>query len=220
MLVNNTIVSRIIIGLFLIMLTCWLPASGAENVPVTPVTTPFITIDPIGNHTVGDVFFINGTTNLPVTEKLELEMEAAGRIPTVLHGYSVHHSIYIANILISPTLYETNRWSVNVTDRVKEEGFPTGEYSVYIHSFKDHWYNSSKCNILFTDNASVFTLISSNNIETPIVLQTQTQITFPDKPISRVLTLEPTTQVTPLDLAVSISVLGTMLVLRYKYGKR
>ena len=30
----------------------------------------FITIDPIGNHSVSDVFFINGTTNLPVGDTL------------------------------------------------------------------------------------------------------------------------------------------------------
>ena len=50
------------------------PIANAENVNVTPVTTPFITIDPIGKHTIGDVFFINGTTNLPLSENLTIDI--------------------------------------------------------------------------------------------------------------------------------------------------
>jgi len=57
------------IPLILILLVL-LPASGADNVSVTPVTTPFITIDSIGNHSVGEVFFVNGTTNLPVSPNI------------------------------------------------------------------------------------------------------------------------------------------------------
>lgn len=65
MLVKNTNMSKNILELFLIMVTCRLPASGADNVYVTPVTIPFIKVDPIGNHTVDDVILINGTTNIP-----------------------------------------------------------------------------------------------------------------------------------------------------------
>ena len=41
---------------------------GTAN--VSSDTYYFITIDPIGNHSVSDVFFINGTTNLPVGDTL------------------------------------------------------------------------------------------------------------------------------------------------------
>ncbi len=48
------------------------PLVSAEN--VTPNTTPFITIDPIGNHTIDEVFFINGTTSLPANNELLLDI--------------------------------------------------------------------------------------------------------------------------------------------------
>ena len=111
MLVKKPIISRIIIGLFLIMLTCWLPASGADNVSVTPVTTPFITIDPIGNHTVGDVFFINGTTNLRISEDQKLQISISPRSSNP-RGLNVN--------LFDPTVIsESNgytHWSFNLTD--------------------------------------------------------------------------------------------------------
>ena len=41
----------------------------------------FITIDPIGNHSVSDVFFINGTTNLPVGDTLLVEGSSYDVVP-------------------------------------------------------------------------------------------------------------------------------------------
>jgi hypothetical protein len=108
MLVKNPIISRIIIGLFLIVLTCWLPASGAENVYVTPVTTPFITVDPIGNHTVGDVFFINGTTNIPVSEKLSVTVSLRTFQPS-------RQSFLTATVPILQGKNGVNSWSCNIT---------------------------------------------------------------------------------------------------------
>lgn len=43
------------------------PLASADDGNVTAVTTPFITINPIGNHTLDEVFFISGTTNLPAS---------------------------------------------------------------------------------------------------------------------------------------------------------
>ena len=43
-----------------------IPLVNADNENVTSNTTPFITIDPIGNHSINDVLLIHGTTNLPV----------------------------------------------------------------------------------------------------------------------------------------------------------
>ena len=53
----------------LIVTIFFVPLTSADNANEIPNTTPFIIIDPIGNHTVGDVFFINGTTNLPANRK-------------------------------------------------------------------------------------------------------------------------------------------------------
>ena len=43
------------------------PSASAGTVNVTPVTMPLIAIDPVGNPATGAVFFINGTTTLPVS---------------------------------------------------------------------------------------------------------------------------------------------------------
>ena len=59
-------------------------AAAASQAP------PFITIDPIGNHTIGDVFFINGTTNLAVfNESIDLQIETGNMNPG---GYGYYFS--------------------------------------------------------------------------------------------------------------------------------
>jgi hypothetical protein len=77
---------------------------------------PFITIDPIGDHRFGDIIFINGTTNLPVTGRLTVQI-----IPEYFNPYFVPNSFQVATISdipIVPAPPGANRWSVNVTDDV------------------------------------------------------------------------------------------------------
>jgi len=42
--------------------------------PIPANATPYIIINPIGDHRVGDIFEINGTTNLGVDEKIKIHM--------------------------------------------------------------------------------------------------------------------------------------------------
>lgn len=56
-----------------------IPSSSIAS-PGTPCvpsenTTPYIIINPIGTHTVGDVFEITGTTNLGVDKKLKIAVD-------------------------------------------------------------------------------------------------------------------------------------------------
>jgi len=77
---------------------------------VTPNTTPYITIDPIGNHAFDDGFFINGTTNLGRWENtLDLDIEwwafnPAGR----------WSSMYITNASIQSVGNGTGIWSAEI----------------------------------------------------------------------------------------------------------
>ena len=87
----------------------------AENATATPVKNQFITIDPIGNHVIGEIFFINGTTNLPVTEKLNGYIWTSIFIPAGKSGQFYPNAI-LPDISIVPMFSGTNRWSVNVTD--------------------------------------------------------------------------------------------------------
>jgi hypothetical protein len=81
-----------------------------SQIQPTPSTTPFITIDPIGNHTVGDIFFINGTTNLPVSynQNLYLTIHPDNSLPRQLE--------YFKNLPITSGSNGINQWSDNVTD--------------------------------------------------------------------------------------------------------
>ena len=51
------------------------PIATSETVcPPSENATPYIFINPISNHTVGDVFEINGTTNLGIDSKIVLSI--------------------------------------------------------------------------------------------------------------------------------------------------
>jgi hypothetical protein len=93
-----------------------------ESANETPtIIPPFITIDPIGNHTAGDVFFINGTTNLPVTDNVSLNLD------TYCNEFRPHMKseidpeyISISNIPIVPGIAGINLWSFNATDSASQ----------------------------------------------------------------------------------------------------
>ena len=134
MVTESKICNSVVIGLLALMVfICCIPFTSAET--VTQVTTPFITIDPIGNHTVGDMFFINGTTNLPDSDNLLMWITSSdyerphdksemGPLPGEYTD--------VQNISIFSDITGTNRWSVNVTNTVKE--LDPGEFNVYLVS--------------------------------------------------------------------------------------
>jgi hypothetical protein len=131
-----------LIGILLMVVITGIPIAGAEN--VTPVTTPFITINPIGNHTVGDVFFINGTTNLGTRERsLGLDIEWWAFNPS---GFSTPFYATIASI--QPEENGTSTWSAEIIPSqweiyILSDHHPTstvfksanpGEYIAYVSS--------------------------------------------------------------------------------------
>jgi len=183
---------------------------------------PFLTFDPIGNHTIGDVFFINGTTNLPVFEHLTMDIVSYKYIERTHMkfdlGPSPDESAYIPVISISSDLSGTNRWSVNVTDTVKK--LESGEYIVDIYSQINFSCNTAGCNIPKADTMQIFMLLPANN-DTPLnVLQTTVQNPSPIQPTTSATILPPTKQIIPLPLALPIAGLVMMGILRYIQGKK
>jgi hypothetical protein len=150
----GSIFSAIIVLAMVVM-----PIASAEN--VIPVATPFITIDSIGNHTIGDVFFINGTTNLPGSENLTISLSYTFNMQHRLYPLSSNTSAEIPNVSISLSRSGTNRWSVNATDIVHE--LDNGEYFVYVHSFVDYSCHTPECSVPKASEASVFILYSIDN---------------------------------------------------------
>jgi hypothetical protein len=169
------------------------PAVCAENVNVTPVSTPFITIDPIGNHTIGDVFFVNGTTNLPATENLSLSFSYTFKMQSRRYSVSPNTSAEIPDISISSSTSGTNRWSVNATDILHE--LNGGEYFVYVHSYVDYTCHTPGCSVPKAAEASVFTLFSVNN--GTLQKSAQIQSTTGSETLSAVTLVSPTLKQSP-----------------------
>ncbi|MFA5268881.1 MAG: hypothetical protein WC379_12995 [Methanoregula sp.] len=93
----------------LLAITIVLPVN-AGNSTENLTASPFITIDPIGNHSLDEVFFIHGTTNLlPSTEPLLFQ------ITTTRFNPAGTGSSFRASPMIQPGENGINRWSCNAT---------------------------------------------------------------------------------------------------------
>jgi hypothetical protein len=152
------------------------PLANANDANATPVTAPFIVIDPIGNHAIGDVFYINGTTNLPVTENLMMDITTEFRMamknspPRTYLDVGVNDIPVISSSSGNP---EINHWSANITDTVKK--LVNDKYCVSVRSSR----NNS-----IVDGCVFFSLVPSTNItttspQTTIQTPSQTQPTTP-----------------------------------------
>jgi hypothetical protein len=124
------VLKRSFLAFFFLMIII-VPLVSANDSNGTSNITPFITIDPIGDYVIGDIFFINGTTNLPVTEKLVGTIITTIFIPGGKSGTN-YPSAFLSDISIVSTSSDTNRWSVNVTDIAINE-LPVG-WSPYLVS--------------------------------------------------------------------------------------
>jgi hypothetical protein len=88
--------------------------------PVSGNATPYIIINPIGNHTVGDVFEINGTTNLDVDAKIDvgirerLSSRGDSDNPSGLHG----------RVTLQKNPCGPNFWSYSVNTSGWHYGYP------------------------------------------------------------------------------------------------
>ncbi len=96
MLEDETGSSKFFVVIFGIFLAC-IFSGGCITETVCPQAneTPYIIINPISTHSVGDVFEINGTTNLGVDDKIkidisELRMTGTGpySMPDLYYNYS------------------------------------------------------------------------------------------------------------------------------------
>ena len=99
---------------FLLVVIAEGATTGDNLTNLTPISTvspaaPFITIDPIGNHTVTEVFFINGTTNLPAFENLNIYVGEDRFNP------SGEGSSFSSTVPIQAGESGLNFWSCNIT---------------------------------------------------------------------------------------------------------
>lgn len=196
--------SRPVFLAFLVIAFLLVPFTSAADVTgVPPGTVPFIQIDPVGNHEIGDVFFINGTTNLPVTENLTLVIETESSMGSQNFSSRKFLSVDVHDIPVvpvtSPDSSGVNHWSVNGTDSVRE--LVKDYYCVIVSS---------------TDNSSI-----SDGCEF-FYLGPVTDITVPAAGTSssaQPKTKPPATQ-SPLPVALPVFVMITIPVLRLLQKKK
>lgn len=100
----------IVLTMFAIIIMAILTVSVVYAENVTSNTTLFITMDPIGNHSINDVLLIHGTTNLPVSnDSIHFWTASESFTPA---GWG---SRFDSNISIQPGENGVNFWSVNAT---------------------------------------------------------------------------------------------------------
>jgi hypothetical protein len=213
---------------FVVSIVLILPIVNAKNVSIgTDFTNPdlnstvypaepYIMIDPIGNHVIGDIFFINGTTNLPVSQNLMMDIVSYKYImrPHMKNELSPgpHASASMKGIPISSAFPGTNRWSANVTDAVKE--LESGDYLVQVDSQINESCNITGCRIPDVSTTAVFTLLTANKSIKLTVLQTTFQNSSPILPTIGAITVPPTTQSASLPWVLPIVVLVVIVILK------
>ena len=120
-----------------------------------PPEKAFITIDPIGNHTVGYAFVIHGTTNLPVSEKKSLLISI---VPTWKDSDQYSGFRYDTYLKIYPGGGKTNQWSAYLAGI---DWRPNDEYFVKVTSLSVHTQGSSPIEDPFV--SEVFTMLPENS---------------------------------------------------------
>ena len=157
----------------ILMASVAVPAMYIKNTNTTPDTTPFISIDPIGNHTAGDLFVVSGSTNLPATETITLTFVNEGDL-TRPHMRSEESSFSsgwknVSEIPISAKAPGPNRWSVNVTD------FAAGNLPGYHCLIKiQDSSDGTKCDPM----SDLWMVMASHDPDIPINFDTSTEFSF------------------------------------------
>ena len=191
-----------------------IPLVNADNGNVTSNTTLFITMDPIGNHSINDVLLIHGTTNLPVSnDSIHFSTFSTSFNPG---GFG---SSFSSNISIQSGENGVNFWSVNATadrwilqfGRSQVPGnVSPGEFAASV------WFNQDS-NV---SAGQLFFLLPPKNI-----IPNQTIVTIPPQsspmiqPTTSAAPLT-TTQSSPLPIGLPIAILTALAIMRFQYRRK
>jgi len=215
----------VVLGTVLLFLICSVAPASAANISSTSVSNPYITIHPIGNHTIGEVFFINGTTNLPVSETLYIDVHSATESRHRLKNVYIEYGFQLESVSIIPEENGINYWSANVT----EGTWKPDEYFVSVGTKKmipcDYFPGCMKNEV---EDTQVFYMVNQENAIfttniTPPQVNNLTSI--PSSPVqthtSIVYHPSPTQHVTPFPVILLIIMLVGIVTLRsFKREKR
>ncbi|MGA2698405.1 MAG: hypothetical protein ABSE74_02060 [Methanoregula sp.] len=243
---NESKVKFGVLVLVMVILIWCIPVAGAENttgegnltnqtlIATASSETPFITIDPIGNHAIGDVFFINGTTNLPAGEDLSMsimelyannhtEPQFAPEYPNGDEFFDLINNISITSTASAP--FGINTWSENVKDIFK--GINSDNYSIGVYpsnvtllkEFRDP--NNPSTNNEPELPFAFFYLLPAAKATPIMVSQTTIPSSSPIQPIAYLTAVPQTTQSSPFSaMSPLVGIVAIILVRSIRGRKR
>ena len=146
--------------------------SNFDSISINGSIDYYINISPIGNHSVGEVIFINGTTDLPVSDNLSLDITPSRYNP------SGHGASFTANVDIQKGIGGVNTWFCNITPPIywvpghgfqqqtfTFQDFPSDEYGAVVESKNYHVMSVQQ-----------FTILSKNRLTTQLTISIPTTL--------------------------------------------
>jgi hypothetical protein len=183
-------------------------AINSQNLDDTFATTSFIIgnpkafINPIGDHTVGDKFTINGSTNLAVGNNLNFEITSSSFSPTQ-KVQSAEFSGSSGTVKVEPGTNGFNRWSFDVDAST----FKPDEYIVTVSGTTIDVTSSTTFNIVKKLPTTVKTPSPETTVPTIIPITTN-QPTPP--------TTTQRSPISPAVIVVAFSLVGCVMLLKRK----
>jgi hypothetical protein len=191
-------------------------AVGSQNIDDTfatvsfYVSSPTVTINPIGDKHTGDTFTVNGTTSLAPNDELMVEIYSSSYVPTTktqASGFSGASGM----VKVVAGSGGKNTWSFDVDTST----FAPDEYLVKISGVLQDVTASTRFNVVQCEGTggtcsvpmSAATIVSSNVTATAT---TPSQ----DAPVLTSTSIPATTQQSPVPVAVCLGSIATVLVLR------
>ncbi len=177
--------------------------------------TFFITIDPVGNQTLGDEFFINGTTNLPLNETIFVAIYPQQFCPGGGCG-----TTFESNRTVQPGKNGLNVWSCNVSTtsgwrrsrcRVGNcMGAPRADKYLLMAASRLNASQFQLFSIIDSDRAGSYSVSSNASVSIHVPA---TVIQKPSMESSKVQPTPPATQSSPLLFVIPISAIFLIIIL-------
>lgn len=167
------------------------------------IVEPTISIDPVGDHAIGELIRISGSTNLPVNTTLWI---SAG--PKTFTNYPPNYFDGQVEVFSGP---KGNRWSVLLNTSL----FRADEYSLMVYPVKNTF---ASCETAFNMTPRREIIPSTSIVQSTTVPNISVSQQIPEdivvidhpKPITR----------TPLPVEVSMGALGILLILTRGFGRK
>jgi hypothetical protein len=122
-----------------------------------------IMIDPVGNHTAGDIITITGTTNLPTGEKLLIEVISSNNA----FGSKVKDNSGAVGVVdVREGVQGKNTWSF----MINSSDLKPDNYTVIVQSYRDMPVNDSLSSVILEENnprSSSFFTLDANPVNSP-----------------------------------------------------